>query len=275
MKLALCNEVIRDLSFETQCAFAAEVGYDGIELAPFTLAEEPHLLPAAERRRLRGTAERAGVPIASLHWLLVTPRGLSITAADAAVRARTIDVLERLVGLAADLGAAVLVHGSPAQRRLEPGDEAQGRKRAIDCLAQVAAAAEAAGVVHCLEPLAPAETIFVNTLAEAAAIVEAIGSPALRTMIDCSAAAQAEAEPIPALLARWLPTGRIAHVQVNDANRRGPGEGEMRFAPILAALREQGYAGWVAVEPFVYKPDGPAVAARAAGYLRGLLEALA
>ena len=74
---------------------------------------------------------------------------------------------------------------------------------------------------------------------------------------------------------RWLPTGLIAHVQVNDPNRRGPGQGEMKFAPILSALKRQNYAGTIAVEPFDYWPDGPGVTAFSAGYLRGLLEALA
>ena len=76
------------------------------------------------------------------------------------------------------------------------------------------------------------------------------------------------------MLDRWLPTGRIAHVQVNDRNRRGPGEGEDRFAPVFAALQRAGYDGVVAVEPFKYVPDGPTCAARALGYVRGILEAL-
>ena len=74
------------------------------------------------------------------------------------------------------------------------------------------------------------------------------------------------------LIDRWLPTGLIAHIQLNDPNRRGPGQGEMRFAPILAALRRQRYAGVLALEPFDYLPDGPATAAFCIGYLRGLLE---
>jgi sugar phosphate isomerase/epimerase len=66
----------------------------------------------------------------------------------------------------------------------------------------------------------------------------------------------------------------IAHVQVNDRNRRGPGQGEQRFAPLFASLRKHGYLGDVAVEPFDYVPDGPGAAARAIGYIKGILEAL-
>jgi sugar phosphate isomerase/epimerase len=93
-------------------------------------------------------------------------------------------------------------------------------------------------------------------------------------MIDCSAAGLTETEPVSMLIDRWLPTGLIAHLQVNDPNRRGPGQGEMKFAPILAALKRHNYAGTIAVEPFDYSPDGAGVAAYSAGYLRGLLEAL-
>jgi sugar phosphate isomerase/epimerase len=68
--------------------------------------------------------------------------------------------------------------------------------------------------------------------------------------------------------------GVIAHVQVNDRNRRGPGQGEQKFAPLFKALLRHGYGGDVAVESFDYVPDGPGAAARAIGYLRGVLEAL-
>ena len=73
----------------------------------------------------------------------------------------------------------------------------------------------------------------------------------------------------------WLPTGLIAHVQVNDPNRRAPGQGELRFAPVFAALRRHGYDATVSVEPFDYVPDGVGAAAFAAGYLRGVRESIA
>ncbi len=273
LKLSLCNEVIRELPFAEQCAFAAAVGYQGLEIAPFTLSGQPQTLEGAAAAEVRGALRAEGLVCSSLHWLLVAPEGLSITSADAAVRARTVEVMRRLVQLAAELGAEILVHGSPAQRALPAGDEADARARAIDCFRAAAEAAEAAGVIYCIEPLAKRETNFINTLAEAAEIVQAVGSPALRSMVDCSAAALEEGD-VAALLDRWLPGDLIAHVQVNDPNRRGPGEGALGFAPILAALKRHGYEGWVAAEPFVYEPDGPACAAHAAGYLRGMLEAM-
>ncbi len=253
--------------------------HDALEVAPFTLADDPMTIDDAQARQWRRSAEDAGIAIGGLHWLLVAPAGLSIVSADAAQRARTAAVMERLVELCALLGGRYLVHGSPKQRTPAEGESpAAVRERALECFARAARRAESCGVVYCIEPLAPRETSFINTVADAAALVDAVGSPALKTMIDCSAAGQAEREPVEALLARWIPSGHVAHVQVNDPNRRGPGQGTMAFAPIvrtLLQLQAQGhYGGLVAVEPFDTVPDGPGCAARAIGYLKGLVEAI-
>ena len=273
MRIALCNEVIAELPFARQCAFARATGYDGLEIAPMTLGEEPHRFTADQRRELRDAAANEGIAITGLHYLLRAPAELSITSSDAAVRARTVDVMRKLCDLAADLGAKILVHGSPDQRRFAKGLESEGCKWGAECFAAVADAAQAANVTYCIEPLSPDQTAFVTCVADAAEIVRAIASLAVRMMVDCSSAARGgESEPVPDLLRRWLPSGLIAHVHLNDPNRRGPGEGALAFGPILAALREGGYAGMASVEPFVYEPDGPACAARAIGYVRGLME---
>jgi sugar phosphate isomerase/epimerase len=275
MKLALCNEVIREADFARQCAMAAAMGYAGLELAPFTLGEDTYRMGSQQRTAIRRAAQDAGVAICGLHWLLVAPPGLSITSEDRAVRDRTVDVMRRLVDLCAELGGSYLVHGSPAQRKVgDKPDPKAAAERGEAAWAAVAGDAAKAKVVYCIEPLGASETDFVNTLAEAAEIARRIGNPALRTMIDTSAAAQMEREPVADAVRRWMPTGLIGHVQLNDRNRRGPGQGADRFAPVLKALRDTGYAGWLAMEPFDYVPDGPSCAARAIGYVQGLLETM-
>lgn len=274
MRLALCNEVLAPMAFDRQCAFAAALGYDGLEVAPYTLADTPQAIGASQRAGIRRATRDAGIAVSSLHWLLAKPEGLSITSPDAAVRERTIAHMHRLIDLCADLGGSVLVHGSPAQRRIDDTDPQTARQRGIDAFAAVAEHAGDAGVVYCIEALAPPTADFILTIAEAAEIVQAVDQPGLRTMLDCSAVARGESEDVSTLLARWLPTGMLAHVQVNDGNLQGPGQGALRFADILRTLQQHRYAGWIAVEPFIYQPDGPACAARAIGYLHGLLEAL-
>lgn len=271
MKLSLCNEVIRELPFARQCEIAAQLGYQGLEIAPFTLGDDAYRMPAAARAELRRAMEANGLVCSGLHWLLVAPKGLSITTPDTATWNRTLDVMKHLVDLCAELGGAYLVHGSPAQRMIA-GQGEGAASRAEAAWAAVAADATRVGVTYCIEPLAKRETDFVNTVGEAAAIVQRIGSPGLRTMIDTSAAALSEAAPVADLVERWLPTGLVAHVQLNDRNRRGPGEGTDRFAPVIAALARGGYDGWLAMEPFEYVPDGPTCAARCIGYVQALLE---
>ena len=275
MRIALCNEVIAPMPFPAQCEYAAKLGYDGLEIAPYTLSEEPHRMGAARIAAARAAAEDAGIAVTGLHWLLIKPAGLSISTKDDAVRRKTVDVMLALIDTCAELGGKYLVHGSPQQRRVEAGEtRAAAMARAQESFAAIAERAQKAGVLYCIEALAAESTPLINTLEEAAQMVQQINSSAVRTMLDCSAAGRMEKEPLGALIERWVPKGVIAHVQVNDRNRRGPGQGEQRFAPLFAALIRNKYAGDVAVEPFDYVPDGPGAAARAIGYLRGILEAL-
>ena len=263
------------MPFPQQCEYAANLGYDGLEVAPYTLSDEPHRLGAAQLAVARAAAADAGIAVTGLHWLLLKPSGLSISSRDDSIRKKTVDVMLALIDQCAELGGRYLVHGSPQQRRLDSGDtRAAAMARAQESFAAVAGRASKAGVIYCIEPLSSDQTPLINTLDEAAAMVKAIDSPGVRTMLDCSSAGRMETAPLPALVDRWLPEGMLAHVQVNDRNRRGPGQGEQRFAPLLAALVRHKYAGDIAVEPFDYVPDGPAAAARAIGYIRGILEAL-
>lgn len=274
-RISLCNEVVAQLPFERQCALAAALGYDGLEVAPFTLSDDPAGLTGAQRAGLRQAAEREGIAVTGLHWLLNVPAGLSLTSDDPEIHRRTGAHMAAMVELCADLGGKVLVHGSPNQRRLAAASTPErARESALHLLRQAAECARGAGVTYCIEPLAPAMTDFVTNVREALEIVEEIGSPAFATMIDSLAAWGGEREEPDALIRRHLPSGRIGHIHLNDDNRRAPGQGERRFAPVLRALGELGYEGVIGVEPFDYHPDGPAAAARAIGYLRGIVETL-
>lgn len=274
LRFSLCNEVLADMSLEQQCEYAAKCGYDGLEIAPYTLFESPDAVTEAEASRVRSVIEQAGLTVTSLHWLLVKPGGLSVTAPDPAVRSRTSDVMRRLVGLCASLGGQVLVHGSAGQRAVASGQgHSEAYKLLADMMATAAQDAEREGVVYCIEPLPQRDLSLINTISEAAQLVREVSNPNFKTMIDSCAAGTCETESVPELIDRWLPTGLVSHVQINDPNRRGPGQGAMEFADIAAALIRHGYDGAVAVEPFEYVPDGPGSAAFAAGYWRGACEA--
>lgn len=274
MKISLCNEVIRDWEIGRQAGFAAALGYDGLEIAPFTLNKDgPATLDAADLDKIRATVEAEGVVVSGLHWLLVAPDGLSITDADPAIMQRTRDTIQALVSMCAALGGSYLIHGSPAQRVLpETGVEA-AKARALDHFRAAGEAAGKAQVHYLLEPLSRAQTAFVNTLDDAAAIVADVDQPNFSAMIDCCSAAPTETASIPDLLSQHLPGGLIRHVHFNDPNKRSPGQGDLNFLPIVQRLLALNYDGWIGVEPFDYVPDGPASAARAIGTIRALEQA--
>lgn len=272
ISIVLCNELIRDLDFSRQCGLARSLGYDGLEIAPFTLGPEPHRLTGAEIAQFRTIADGEGIAITGLHWLLAAPDGLSITTTDEAAFGRTVEFGQRLVDLCQGLGGGYLVHGSPAQRRLEAGAELAGRHNGIRYFAAMAEAATAAELTYYIEPLSRQDTSFVNSIGEALDIIGAIGSPRLATMLDCYAA-HSNGEDAAALLGRHLPDRTIGHVHFNDPNKGGPGDGELDFKPIIDVLYALDYSGSIAIEPFIYEPDGPTCAARAITYTRGLLEA--
>ncbi|RNF33309.1 sugar phosphate isomerase/epimerase family protein [Paracoccus methylarcula] len=268
LDLTLCNELLAadGLSLREQCAVTRELGYMGLELAPATLASAPHMLSKQERDEIRTVVTDAGLRITGLHWLLSGYPDLSITAPDK--QAETAGVLGDLVDLCADLGGDYLIHGSPGQRRRPDGmaDDALTEHLAV-FFKPVAERAETRGVTYCIEPLSTAETDVITTVAQGAALAEAVGSPAFRTMIDCSAAGQME-PPVCGLIRKWVPGGHIGHIHANDTNRGAPGMGDDPFHEIVAALRETGWSTPVGVEPFRKLIDARVTAGVAMATLR-------
>lgn len=265
-RYAICNETFEGWDHDRICHQVAELGYQGLELAPFTLAARITDISAAQRRQLRSQAEACGLQIIGLHWLLAKTEGLHLTSPDAAVRQRTAEYLVELARCCRDLGGEVLVHGSPAQRRLPPGaSRAQATEYALDTFRRAQEGIAAAGVKLCLEPLSPPEADFINTCAEANALLARLDHPNFLLHLDVKAMHTDEA-PVPELIRRH--GAKAGHFHANDANRRGPGFGATDFVPIFQALHDCGYRGWVSVEVFDYSPDPVTVARNSIQHMR-------
>ncbi|HWX21234.1 MAG TPA: sugar phosphate isomerase/epimerase family protein [Candidatus Binatia bacterium] len=270
MKFAICNEIFRGWKIEDVFAYAARVGYQGVEIAPFTLADSVTDIPTGERQRIRKAAERNGIEIAGIHWLLVKPEGLYINHPDPVVRQRTANYFCHLVDFCADLGGKVMVTGSPKQRSLLPGvSREQGWAWASETFRPAVARAEQRQITLCLEPLSPAETNFINTAAEAIQFVAPLRSPNFKIILDVKAMC-AEVKPIPQLIHESWP--HFAHFHANDRNLKGPGFGEVDFKPIAAALRETGYGGYISVEVFKFEEGPEVIASQSLEYLRRVFE---
>jgi sugar phosphate isomerase/epimerase len=266
MRYAICNETFGDWDFAQVCAIAAEHGYTGIEMAPFTLAERITDVSAQRRRELYHQAESAGLSIVGLHWLLAKTEGFQVTSPDAEVRRRTAEYLGELARCCRDLGGSLMVFGSPQQRRVPGGYTlAQATDFALDTFQQAAPILDEVKVKLALEPLAPAECDFLTTCAEANGLLDRLNHPNFALHLDVKAMTS-ESTPIPELIA--ANAGRVVHFHANDANRRGPGFGEIDFRPIMRALDQARYSGWVSVEVFDYSPDPITIARESIRYLR-------
>jgi sugar phosphate isomerase/epimerase len=266
MRYAICNETFEGWDHARVCRFVADLGYGGLELAPFTLAPRITDVSAQHRRDLRRQAQECGLEVIGLHWLLARTEGLHLTAPEPALREATARYLVELARCCRDLGGGVLVFGSPAQRRVPAGaTRARAAEFALDTLRRAAPGIADAGVTFCLEPLPPPEADFLNTCAEANELLDRLDHPSFALHLDVKAMSADEA-PGPELIRRHA--ARTAHFHANDPNRRGPGFGTTDFVPILRTLREAGYEGWVSVEVFDYSPDPETIARESLRYLR-------
>ena len=266
MKFAICNEVFEGWAFEDMCRAAKAAGYEGIEVAPFTLAPRITDVTAPQRAELRAKAQDAGVEIIGLHWLLAGTQGLYLTSPDEDVRARTADYIIALGQATKDLGGSLMVFGSPKQRSLLPGvSPEQAFDWATGIFRHAMPAVSDAGVTICMEPLSPAETDFITTCAEGERLVQAVNHPDFRLHLDVKAMSS-EPTPVTDLIRRY--GAAAGHFHANDVNLRGPGFGDVDFVPIFRALRDSGYQGWVSVEVFDYKPDPVTIAEQSVRYMQ-------
>ncbi len=270
MKLAICNETFQNWPFDKAFAFARELGYTGIEFAPFTIDKNVYNISPERRAEIRQQVKDAGLKTVGLHWLLAFTEGYYLTSPDAETRKRTSEYLCELARLCRDLGGKVLVLGSPKQRNLLPGvSHEQAMKYAADAIEGATETFLDCNVTLAIEPLGPEEGDFLNTAELGLELVEMIDSAAVRLHLDVKAMS-AESKPIPDIIRDCAPY--LEHFHANDANRRGPGMGQIDFVPILQTLKEIEYTGWVSVEVFDYDPGVEALARESIEYLKACLE---
>jgi sugar phosphate isomerase/epimerase len=260
MKFSICNELYFDRDFESACEHARAAGYQGIEIAPFTLGTSVFEISNQYRKEVAEIARRHDLQIVGLHWLLAKTQGLHLTEGDQDVYRRTLSYLRGLIELCSDLGGKVMVFGSPQQRSLSLATSYQtGFSFAKSLFQELAPVLESNDVKLALEPLDPAETNFLTTAESTVELIQAIGSSQIGLILDVKAMTT-EAVPIPAVIHRHA--AHLIHFHANDPNRQGPGMGEVRFEPIMQALHDIGYQDWVSVEVFDYSPGVDALATK-------------
>ena len=267
MKFGICSEIFKDWNdIARTIDYVKQTGYDGLEVAPFTLAQYVTDIPQSVRDELVTRAAQADLDILGIHWILVGPEGVHLTTHDQAVRDKTAQYLIDLAHFCGDIGGKVAIFGSPKQRSVEEGmTHEQATANAVEVFEKALPAYAERGVTICMEPLTHLETNFCTTADETVALIERIGHPNFRLLLDTKAMTF-EGAGRPATIRKHA--RHLAHYHANDENLNGPGWGDVDFAPIFQALKDVDYQGYLSVEVFEFEPGPEAIATKSLEYMK-------
>jgi sugar phosphate isomerase/epimerase len=259
IKFAVCNEIFEGWSLKQVFKYISELGYEGVEIAPYTIAEKVTDVDRKVRESIKEDAERFGLDIVGIHWILRGVSGVHLTSPDPNVRERTESYLRALVDFCSDIGGRIIVFGSPAQRNIPEGvDLTDAWKWAVNILKRCSQYAEQRGVYICIEPLRRDTTNFINTVDEAIKLIEDVSCRNFKLVLDVYAMTGVK-EPVD----RQIEKGGkyLMHLHANDENMGGPGFGSADYEAIVRGLRKIGFEGYVSVE-ILRREENPAEAVR-------------
>jgi len=192
---------------------------------------------------------------------------------DAGKRRDAIENMKSLLSVMSEIGGEGAI--TPASygmfsRRLPPYEpprtEAEDRAVLVEGLTELGEHAGREGVRVYLEPLNRYEDHMVNSLAQAVELGDEVGLDSVKVMGDLFHMNLEEDDPPASIRAAG---GHLRHVHLADSNRAHPGTGHVDFAGALAALRDIGFDGYMALECGL-RGDASMVLPEVARYLRGL-----
>ena len=242
------------------CEAAAEIGFDAVEL----------FLPgpdAVDAGTLKSLLDGHGLSLAAVGTGAGKVRhGLTLIDADGSDRRRAYDFVQSMIDFGGPFGAPAIVGSMQGMwgKSLPKDDAVAALGEALQALGEYAGRH---GVPLIYEPLNRYETNLANTVAEGAALLESLETGNVRLLADLFHMNIEEADVAAAIRAGG---SRIGHVHFVDSNRRPAGMGHMHYEPIVAALRDVGYDGYLCAEAFPF-PDPRSAAAQTMESYRRLM----
>ena len=253
MKYAICNELFGELDFEKSCLMAAKFGFQGIEIAPFTLFDDPKNVDIKKIHKIKQILEQAGLKFVGFHWLFISPKGLHITTPDITIRKKSWYHLQRLVDISGELGRGVLVLGSPKQRNAIGISPEEALKYLKEGLSKISIYAAERNSTILIEALPKKYTNVINTLEESKQLIQSVNKIGINGMFDFHNCVD-ENIPWSELIENNFDI--IQHVHLNGVNGSYPSTKNINFIPAFQKLADKKYKGWISLEIF-HKPDNP------------------
>ncbi len=269
IKTAICNELFGSIDFQKSCDLAADHGFNGIEIAPFTLFGDVSSIPSDTINMINNALNNSGLEFAGLHWLFVKPENLHITSPDKKIRDWSWDHLKRLLNLSGELGGGFLTLGSPKQRMASEISVTEALNYMEEGLAGVADTAAACNSIVCIEALASADTNVINTLKESRDIINRVNRDSISGMFDFHNCGD-EMDSWPELIRKNKDIIKHVHLNTSSGGHPVPDDVE-EYRESFSVLKDINYNAWVSLEIFTIPENPEKVLLETAAFLRKLL----
>lgn len=270
MKFAFCNELFKNWEIKKMCDFLAELGYQGLEIAPWVYFSFPK--DFSKVNKISAVVNRSGLDIVGLHWLFGEKSSYHINDSDKDIREKTSTYFCDLVKLCSELGGKVMIIGSPNQRKVKEGiTYKQAWEYTKESLKKPLEVATERGITLCLEPLSKDQTNFINTAQEAIRFIKEVNSPNLGLILDVYSLSKEDRNMEDIIQSA---EGYLKHFHADDANKKGPGAGDTDFVPIFRSLNKIDFQGYVSVEVHNLEVDPQTTARRSIQYMKQCLNNL-
>lgn len=236
MRYAYNTLVYGQEPLETGIARLAKFGYDGVEIVG-----EPATMDATAIRR---SLDEHGIPNSGICAIYTPERDLVSSNAD--IRRAAVAYVKECVDFAVALGGEVISVTPTACMKIRPEAEIeQELEWAAEGIREAGAYAGEHGIRLAVEPWNRYETYLVNRVAQSLELVGRVDLSSVGCMADTFHMAIEEADVAEAMRSV---ASRLYHVHFADSDRAAPGHGHTDFKPIVAALKDAGYEGYISFE---------------------------